>query len=228
VRTDVAPGIRQPTDIVKAKGIVSGGLGPDSGKDLLIRLGLDILGVPDKHITPYRNSAQARLALQQGEINFYSESPPSYRTVVHTGIVKDGLAIPVWHDPDFDGETPSASSQVADLAIPAYHELYRTIYGKLPSGEMWDVYRTIRTISGSMLRLVALPPGAPPAAADALSAAVMRLAADPAYAEDAMKTLGFVPEYAAGPRTNQQVRDGLSVSPEIRTFITDYVKKGAK
>src|SRR5258707_418529 len=75
VRTDVGPGIRQPTDIAKAKGFVSGGLGPDSGKDLLIRLGLDILGVPDKHITPYRNSAQARLALQQGEINFYSESP---------------------------------------------------------------------------------------------------------------------------------------------------------
>ena len=117
---------------------------------------------------------------------------------------------------------------MADLAIPAYHELYRAIYGKLPSGDMWDVYRTIRTISGSMLRLVALPPGAPPAAADALSAAVMRLSADPAYAEDAMKTLGFVPEYAAGPRTNQQVRDGLSVSPEIRAFIADYVKKGAK
>ena len=119
VRTDVPPGIKVPTDIVKAQGLVSGGLGPDNAKDLLIRLGLELLGVPHKHVTSYRSSATARLALQQGEINFYSESPPSYRSVVHPGIVKEGLAIPVWHDPENEGGKLIASKQVSDLGIRA-------------------------------------------------------------------------------------------------------------
>ena len=57
MRTDVPPGMKQPADIVKAQGVVSGGLGPDNAKDLLIRLGLEMLGVPHKHVTSYRSSA---------------------------------------------------------------------------------------------------------------------------------------------------------------------------
>ena len=33
-RTDVAPGLKEPTDIVKAKGLVVGGLSVDTPKDL--------------------------------------------------------------------------------------------------------------------------------------------------------------------------------------------------
>src|SRR5262249_52440597 len=45
MRTDVPPGIKEPADIVKAKGVVAGGLGAENSKDLLLRLGLDMLGV---------------------------------------------------------------------------------------------------------------------------------------------------------------------------------------
>jgi hypothetical protein len=228
VRTDVPPGIKVPSDIVKARGLVSGGLGPDNAKDLLIRLGLELLGVPHKHVTGYRSSAAARLALQQGEINFYSESPPSYRAVVHPGIVKEGLAIPVWHDPETRDGRLVASKQVADLGIPPFHELYRAIKGKPPSGELWDAFDTIRTISGTMLRILALPPGAPKEALATLSVAVTRLNHDKAYAEEAIKTIGFVPQYTTGPDTQRAVVEALTVSPEMRAFIADYVKKGSK
>ena len=46
VRTDVAPGMKAPADIVKASGLVAGGLSIDTSKDLRLRLGLDMLGVP--------------------------------------------------------------------------------------------------------------------------------------------------------------------------------------
>ena len=62
----------------------------------------------------------------------------------------------------------------------------------------------------------------------ALREAVARLATDKAYADDAIKTIGFVPDYETGPDTNAQVRDGLTVRPQIRAFIADYVKKGAR
>ena len=88
MRTDVPPGIKDATDIIKAKGVVAGGLGAENSKDLLLRLGLDMLGVPYKYVTSYRGSSAARLALQQNEINFYAESPPSYRAVVEPTLVR--------------------------------------------------------------------------------------------------------------------------------------------
>jgi hypothetical protein len=221
VRTDVPPGIRVATDIVKARGIVSGGLGPDNAKDLAIRLALDMLGIPHRHVTSYRSSAHARLALQQGEINFYSESPPSYRAVVHPGIVKEGLAIPVWHESDRDSV---AAKPVADLPIASFPELFQAVMGKPPAGPLWDAFRTVRTISGTMIRILALPPGAPQPAVDALQTALVRLNADPAYAVDAMKTVGFVPEYITGPNTGAEVRSALVVLPPMRAFIADYAK----
>ena len=82
--------MKDATDIVKAKGVVAGGLGADNSKDLLMRLGLDMLGVPYKYVTSYRGSRAARLAVQQNEINLYAESPPGYRAVVEPSLVTDG------------------------------------------------------------------------------------------------------------------------------------------
>src|SRR2546430_4958194 len=42
-RTDIPPGIREPADIVKAKGVIAGGLSIDTSKDLRLRLGLGML-----------------------------------------------------------------------------------------------------------------------------------------------------------------------------------------
>ena len=222
MRTDVPPGIKAATDIIKVQSLISGGLGPDNAKDLAIRLSLDLLGIPHRHVTSYRSSAHARLALQQGEINFYSESPPSYRAVVHPGIVKEGLAIPVWHEAE---RGAVAAKPVADLPIAPFDEVFKALKGRAPEGPLWDAFRTVRTVSGTMIRILALPPGAPKPAVDALRAAVVRMNSDPVYAADAMKTIGFVPEYATGPNTNHEVRTALTVTPQMRAFLTDYVKK---
>src|SRR5262245_4579291 len=222
MRADVPPGIKVAPDIVKVKSLISGGLGPDNDKDLAIRLALDMLGIPHRHVTSYRSSAHARLALQQGEINFFSESPPSYRAVVHPGIVKEGLAIPVWHESEAGG---IAAKPVADLPIAPFDQVFKAVKGKPPDGTLWDAFRTVRTVSGTMIRILALPPGAPRAAVDALRDAVARMNKDPVYAADAVKTIGFVPEYATGPNTNHEVRTGLAVSPQMRAFLLDYVKK---
>jgi putative tricarboxylic transport membrane protein len=222
MRADVPPGIKVATDIIKVKSLISGGLGPDNAKDLAIRLALDMLGIPYRHVTSYRSSAHARLALQQGEINFFSESPPSYRAVVHPGIVKEGLAIPVWHESEGGGV---AAKPIADLPIAPFDQVFKAIKGKPPEGTLWEAFRTVRTVSGTMIRILALPPGAPRPAIDALRDALVRMNGDPVYADDAMKTIGFVPEYVTGPNTNQEVRTALLVSPQIRAFLTDYVKK---
>src|SRR5262245_8123761 len=224
VRTDVPPGMRQATDIVKAQGLVSGGLAADNSKDLLIRLALDMLGVPFRHVTGYRSNNTARLALQRNEIHLFSESPPGYRSVVEPSMVKTGQVIPTHYDPGWNGETIMWPKQIEGLAIPPFHELYQSIKGTKPSGQLWDVYLASLAINSAMQRLVVLPPNVPEASLAALRAAVLALNSDKAFAEDALKTIGFVPEYVAGPETNRQVRQALVVKPEIKAFVADYIK----
>lgn len=224
VRTDVPPGLKDATDLVKAQGLVSGGLAADNSKDLLIRLALDMLGVPFRHVTGYRSNNTARLALQRNEIHFFSESPPGYRGVVEPSMVKTGQVIPTHYDPGWNGETLMVPKQIEGLSILPFHELYQKIKGTKPSGQLWDVYLASLAVNSAMQRLLVLPPNVPPASLEALRAAVRALNADPAFAEDALKTIGFVPEYVAGPETNRQVRQALVVKPEIRAFVLDYIK----
>jgi tripartite-type tricarboxylate transporter receptor subunit TctC len=228
VRTDVAPGMKEASDIVRAQGLVTGGLSADSSKDLLIRLTLDMLGVPFKYVTGYRSNQNARLALQQGEINFFAESPPGYRSVVEPSLVRNGQVIPLYYDPGWNGESISVPKQIEGLAILPFQELYRKIKGAAPSGKLWEVYLSSLAINAAMQRLVVLPPGSPQPAVTALRAAVLRLNDDPDFAQEAMSALGYVPGYEAGPDTNRQVRAALTVSPDIRAFVLDSIKNAKK
>jgi len=120
------------------------------------------------------------------------------------------------------------SKQVEGLPILPFHELYQKIKGTKPSGPLWEIYLTCLALNGTMQRLLALPPGAPQAAVDALRAAVLRLNNDTAFADDAMKTLGFVPEFHAGPETNRTVSNTLTLKQEIRDFVANYLKEAGK
>jgi putative tricarboxylic transport membrane protein len=226
-RSDVAPGLKDATDIVKARDLVAGGLGAENAKDLLIRLALDMLGLQYRYVTPFPGSQAARLALLRNEINFYSESPPSYRAVI-AGLVRDGTVIPIFFDPEYNGESLTISKQVEGLPMLPFQELYRKINGSLPSGPLWDVYLSILSINSAMQRTIVLPPNSPPAAIAALRDAITALNDDKSYADEAIKTLGFTPQWVAGPNTNAQVRRALSITPEMRAFIASYVKNAKR
>ncbi len=223
-RTDVPPGLKIATDIVKAKGLIAGGLSVDTSKDVRLRLALDMLGTKYKYVTGYRSSAPARLAFQRGEINIFSESTPSYRSIVIPDLVDKGEAIPLWYDADYS----KPSSQMAGLSILQYPELYRKIKGALPSGPLWDNYRAINAIDGAMLRMICFPPGTPAAARDALMAAIVALNADKDHAAEAMRTIGFVPEWQAGPDVQQSVQSVLAIPAGVRNFLNGYIKAANK
>jgi hypothetical protein len=73
-----------------------------------------------------------------------------------------------------------------------------------------------------------LPPGAPPAAVEALSKAVLKRNDDKAYQDEALRVFGFVPDWQAGPDTNRRVRQALVGQPEARAFLNDYIQKRKK
>jgi tripartite-type tricarboxylate transporter receptor subunit TctC len=227
-RTDIPPGVKVPADIAKAQGVIAGGLSVDTPKDLRMRLALDMLGVPFKYVTGYRSSPPARLALQKGEINMFSESPPSYRSVVEPNLVKTGQVIPVFYDAYYNGGPFHPPSQMEGLAILPFHELFAKVKGKLPSGQLWHNYSAIAAADGTMQRMIVFPPGTPLAARQALTAAIVRLGEDKQHAAEAMKSIGFVPEWEASADTNERARAAMSIDPAVRAFLAGYVKAANK
>ncbi len=224
MRADTKPGIKSPLDLGKAEDLVSGGLSAESSKDLLLRMSLEMLGRKYKYVTGYRGSNAARHALQTGEINYYSESPPSYRALVEPSLVKHGVAVGLFYDSGWDGKTFSKPLQVEGLDLLAYHELYEKITGKPPSGQLWETYKTIVALSHAMQRIAVFPPGAPKAAYDTIAKAFKALETDPEFAEEGRKTFGFVPAFRTGPDTNEKIRGALTVSPQMKEFIAKYVE----
>ena len=79
-----------------------------------------------------------------------------------------------------------------------------------------------------MYRMLTLPPGAPRDAVDALRAAVVKLAADKDYIDEAIKVMGDVPEYVTSATLNDDVRAALSISPELKAFMDAYGKRAGK
>ena len=153
----------------------------------MIRLQLDMLGLPYKYVTGYRSNTAARLAIQRNEVNYFSETTPAYFSVVEPSMVKTGQVTPVYYDPNYNGETFSAPKVMEGSPILPFQEFYRKINGSLPSGQLWDVYRTNLAVDSAMLRLIVMPPGSPKAAVDALRTAIAGLNNDKEYAEEAMK-----------------------------------------
>jgi tripartite-type tricarboxylate transporter receptor subunit TctC len=227
MRTDVPPGMKQPADIMKAQGLVMGGLGVDSAKDLLQRLTFDMLGLQYRYVTGYRSSNTARLAVLNGEINMHSESQPAYFGVIEPTLVKTGKLMPLWYDPDSDGKTVGPYKVMEHTSILPYDAFYKSVKGAPPSGPLWQAYMTSLSVNGRLQRIVAMPPGSPPAAVAAMRKAVAALNDDADYAADAMKTIQFVPHYEVSPDLDKEVAARLTIPADTRAFILDYMKKVA-
>jgi tripartite-type tricarboxylate transporter receptor subunit TctC len=228
MRSDTPPGMKEPADLMKAQGLIVGGLGADSSKDLLLRLSFDMLGLQYRYVTGYRSSNTARLALQNGEINVHAESTPGYFGIVEPSLVKTGKVMPIWYDANYDGKAFTPAPVMAHTGIATFPEFYKMVKGATPTGPLWDAYRANLSVDASMLRLIAMPPDTPPAAVAALRAALAGLNDDKDYAADAMTAIQFVPHYETSDNLDGLVRQRLAISPEMHNFITGYMKKVAK
>jgi len=97
IRADVAPGMKKPSDFLKAQKFRAAGLGVSSSKDVRFRLSFDLLGLKYDYVTGYNNSSDARLAVQRNEAQYHDETLPSYRTQVEPQMVKTGMVLPLYY-----------------------------------------------------------------------------------------------------------------------------------
>ncbi len=98
----------------------------------------------------------------------------------------------------------------------------------MPSGPLWDIYSINLGLGALMLRVVALPPGAPKEAMDALRSAIEKLNDDKEFAAEALKTLEIVPDYVTAPDLSEKVRARVNITDEQRKLMNDYMRNVPK
>lgn len=226
IRADVAPGMKKPDDILKAKNFWAAGLSPESDKDVRIRMQFDLLGVPYKYISGYRGSAETRLALQRNEIHMTAESMPTYRASIEPGIIKPGLGIPIWYDPFDDGKTFSKPAEAEGIPAEHFVAFYKRLKGEPPKGLLWDSFRTVNNVGTLFLRTIMMAEGAPPQAVAAIKEGLAKMQQDPEFREDALKSMKYIPRYVSGDEMEAIYRKTISPPPDIRAFLRAYIEKG--
>jgi tripartite-type tricarboxylate transporter receptor subunit TctC len=222
IRKDVAPGIQDPKDMIKAKNFKAGGLSLNSAKDVRFRLQLDILGVPHQYVTGYNSNSDARLAVERNEIQFFTEGTPGYRSQVQPRMVKEGVVLPVYADElvTVNGEFKQ-SAEVPD--VPSFSQLHQQIFGKLGSGVLWETLKTIN-ITHAMQRIAKVAPNTPPEAVAALRQGFSQMIKDPEFIQEFKKVTQSDPHFQVGGEADNLIKKLVQAPTDVKNTIKKYTQ----
>ena len=227
IRSDVAPGIKKPSDFVKAERFRAAGLGISSSKDVRFRLSFDILGLKYDYVTGYNSSSIARLAVQRNEAQYHDETLPSYRSAVEPQMVKTGMVTPLYYT---DLVTPSGeilvSRDVPELLPFSY--FYREVFGKPPTGIKYEALKAANMSSTNMTRMFLMPPKAPAESVTILRKAFDSLSNDQDFLVDAVKVMRFHPRFEVGEAGERMFNVAASIKPDVIAFLRKYIEEANK
>jgi len=224
IRADVAPGMKKPSDFVKAQKFRAAGLGVSSSKDVRFRLSFDLLGLKYDYVTGYNNSSDARLAVQRGEAQYHDETLPSYRTQVEPQMVKTGMVMPIYYT-DLVAQSGEilVSRDVPELLPFTYY--YKEIFGKLPSGIKYEALKAANMSSTNMTRMVLLPPKAPAESITILRKAFDGLTRDQDFLQEAIAVMRFQPRFEIGEAGERLFKQASQTSPDVVNFLRKYIEE---
>lgn len=222
IRADVAPGMKKPSDFIKAQKFRAAGLGVSSSKDVRFRLSFDLLGVKYDYVTGYNNSSDARLAVQRNEAQYHDETLPSYRTQVEPQMVKTGMVTPLYYT---DLVAPSGEILVSrDVPeLQPFSHFYKAVFGKPPSGIKYEALKAANMSSTNMTRMVLMPPKAPPETITILRKAFDSLSRDQDFLQEAIATMRFQPRFEVGEAGERLFNQASQTKPEIIAFLRKYI-----
>lgn len=228
MRKDVPPGLEKPADIAKVtKPFISAGFNPVSHGYLRQNLALDLLGIKFKAVAGYGGNKDVEIAIQQNEVQYSNNSLPGYRASTEPGLIKTGVAIPLYQFDSRDAQGKfSGSPNLPE--VPTFLQVYKQIKGAdaMPQGVEWDTLVLLSNLMDSMYRAIFLAPGAPDAAVEAMRKAFVSLSKDKEFLAAYSKLLGGAePAIFRGEEAERVVKDLAGVKPELREFLKAYVAK---
>jgi hypothetical protein len=211
--------VKEPIDIVKAKGLVFGYSGPTAPAATAFIFAKELLGLQvDRMIFGYNGAPDTKLAFLTGELNCTGTGTdnwvPSWKPLIDRGeasiVFQSGLL-------DADGNC--VRDKVA-RDVPTVGDLYQQINGKTPSGLDWDAYKLclgMRSYDSGVL----MGPGTPADLVSIMKKAAMAMASDPKFMEEANKMAAGC-SHIVGDALRGYAK-GVSGSPEAVKYMKDYL-----
>ncbi len=225
MRTDVAPGMKTAADIVKVGVFNIAGRSADRELDLAGNLALDIMGVRYRYVPGFRGMAKINPAVRQNEMQAGHSGYTGYVKFFKDSLIKDGKALALWYHSYFDADG-NAMNTPAVTEFASFHDVYKQVHGKLPSGPKWEAYKWLRSNVSPMTRTIFMPPGTPKEAVEIMRTAYANMTKDPEFLVAITKISGVKPTYVPLAQALKVIKTYRDVSPEILAVFEEMGKKG--
>lgn len=227
IRTDAGSGLKASSGILKAGNFKVGGRGPTQSLDLVGNLALDIMGVNYTYVPGYRGMAKIKPAIFSGEVQAGHSGYVGYNRFFRDTWIKDGKALALWHQSDFDDDGQPRNNP-AVTEFPSFHDVYKQVHGKLPSGAKWEAYRWVRTMEAQMAQSIFAARGTPQAALDDLRTGFYGVETDADYAAAIKKLTGTKVAFTPLKQGLTALKTFRDVSPKLKAVFEEMSVKGQR
>jgi tripartite-type tricarboxylate transporter receptor subunit TctC len=220
MRKDTPPGLKVPTDIIKAQEFKALSLNLQNSNTLSQSMSLDLLGVKYQAVPAYRGLKDVETAILQNLGQLANTSLPGWTGSAQPAL--GDLVMPLWQlaPRRKDGSTPRS---VALPDLPTFEEFYASVKGGAkPSGQLYDVLRTFGDPMVAMFRTALMPPKTPDEPVALMRAAFVELWQDQDFIDDYARIVKSKPILVAGQEAQGVIAALGRVTPETRAFLLDY------
>jgi hypothetical protein len=213
MRSDTPPGIKKPADLLKASGFKVGGRSPVSGLDLFSRMPLAVLGTKYIYVPGYTAQPKMNAAIRAKEIQYLTTGHQGYRAFYENTLLKTGEATALYYHSPLDAQGKPGKVDRYPSNIKQFVNFYKDIYGKMPSGPMWEAYKWMSTYVIWPFLMVT-PEGVPKEAVSELRKAHVATTKDPEYQKAYLKAYGVMPTWLTGEEGQWLLKNYKNISPE--------------
>jgi hypothetical protein len=142
-------------------------------------------------------------------------------------LVDEGHALPIFSMPMLNGDGELVqNAMVPD--VPSLPDLYESIHGEAPSGIIWDSIKTLLELDQTMQHVFLGPPNMNPAATASFRAGFEKAMASPAFREEALHILSYVPGPVGHERQARILGATAGVAPEVLEYIKAHIEKNSR
>jgi hypothetical protein len=171
----------------------------------------------------YAGAGDARRAFLSGELNTSSDTTAAYASQV-LPMEKKGEIKMLWQSGTLDEMGNVIRVDPPFGHIPSVYERYVEVYGKPPSGKVWEAFKTILVACVVFEKSIAFPPGTPPEIVSIVSDASEKIVKDPQFIASADVKLQST--FTAGASMRKVFdRNMIRANPEAINWLRTWLRE---
>ena len=201
--------------------LVFGGKTPTSG-GLALRTGLSLLGIEVNSVWGLGGNGPMALAFERGEFTVNYDNTLSFLNN-RAHMIKSGLAVPLYTF-GVVNEDGSISRDPALPDVPTLVEAYEAVYGKKPSGQAFEAWKSLMSVSVPLSKSWNLPADTPPEVVDAWRTAARKVYAEVMKDPKGQKIFGPY-KNIIGDSAKKIMRSGTMLERDAAKWLASYVNE---